>query len=99
MTLAQTVNVCEGVRAQCRVVVCPPLIISYLSLLCVCFLFSGLKRTSVFERLGAESKTDTTNSTEVRSVSSDHSLCETSVMFRMWTFGSPPACSVVWTEL
>lgn len=34
VTLAQTVNVCEGVRAQCRVVVCPPLVISDLCLLC-----------------------------------------------------------------
>lgn len=54
-----------GVRAQCSVVVGQPLIISDLS--CV-LVFKGLQRTSVFERLGAESKTDTTHA-EVGSVS------------------------------
>lgn len=41
--------------------------------------FKGLKRTSVFERLGAESKADTANSTEVGSVAHDPSLCKMSV--------------------
>lgn len=49
----------------------PLIIVSYLSL---CFYKKGLKRSSVFERLGAESKADEANGTEVRSVSCDH-LC------------------------
>lgn len=91
MTLAQTVNVCEGVRAQCGVLAGQLLIISYLSLLCFffCFFFKGLKRTSVFERLGAESKADATNSTEVGSAANDPSLCKTSVNVSNVDFPQP----------
>lgn len=43
----------------------------------------------MFERLGAESKTDTTNNTEVGSVSYDHSLCKASVNVWNVDFSQP----------
>lgn len=67
VSLAWAVNVCERVSVQRSIAIGQSLIIfPSLSLLCF-WKKKGLKRTSVFERLGAESKADATNSAEVRS--------------------------------